>query len=812
MSVKFLLIGDRHNSEHIPSSRKDDFLNTCSLKDEEIIKIAKENNVAAILQPGDFWTDADHKLKNEFIADVATKWNNIFNEEGKRIPLIGIVGNHDLIGENLLSFSNSTSGLLDSLNIFRIVSKNKPFIIKDGNNEIVITGTNYHKGMDKPEFINDYIIDEKQGDVHIHIVHGMLTPKDMGKLIRHTKIDNIISTKADVTFCGHDHIGFGILEYDNKLFINPGAVVRLTNDLKEVKREVGVVLLTINDDKTITTEFINLNSALPGEEVLDRSITELKKENSKYIEILKEQVESMGLDKGLEMSDIIDNICDEDKIENIIKTQIKADVESKNISKKARPVAPKDTNIVKLELINFQSHENSVFEFSDNFNVLVGESRQGKSSALRAIRWVLENKPSGKSFVRIGATDCSVSITLKNGTIIERFIKGKDNGYKIYLPDGTVEEGNTKMVSRVQEVCGFNYLDVDKSTSIPLNFLRQGDSWYLIGDGYSATDRARILGSMKDTTAADLVIQDYEKQNKEITTSIKSINVDLANSKLELEEIKKEIEIKEKIKEVVEKFILIEKINQYLELCNDLKEKTNILNEINDKLDLTLLNSYMLNIDKKIEVLNNVNRHINTIHQETNNVEIQNKIINSLSDMKEQTELFEKLRDKIKDFEKCISLMSIIEKESKNVIVQDNIISRISNIDDKKSEKLKEKINNYEMIYNHLLSIHKNTKTIIAANKYIAACSKIDGHEKIEKSILENIEKIKKIKEYNDLYVKNKNQSIENNKKVQIANDEYDKRVQEHVDILVKYGICPTCYAEINREQAEEISNKIKGE
>ena len=182
--LKFLLIGDRHNSENTPSSRIDDFALTCEQKDIEIMHIAKSHNVNAILHPGDFFTDSDKKLGNEFMGKIVNRWRSC------GIPLIGIAGNHDLIGNNIDSRPSTTAGLLDSIlgsiNLFRIIKNDEAISFTDGNITVDITGTNFHKGMDRPENINDYVVANKTADYHIHIVHGMLTSKSYGKLFRHT--------------------------------------------------------------------------------------------------------------------------------------------------------------------------------------------------------------------------------------------------------------------------------------------------------------------------------------------------------------------------------------------------------------------------------------------------------------------------------------------------------------------------------------------------------------------------------------------------------------------------------------------------
>jgi exonuclease SbcC len=47
---------------------------------------------------------------------------------------------------------------------------------------------------------------------------------------------------------------------------------------------------------------------------------------------------------------------------------------------------------------NFQSHKNSNLEFVPGVNVIVGLSSSGKSAILRALRWLIWNRPLGNEF------------------------------------------------------------------------------------------------------------------------------------------------------------------------------------------------------------------------------------------------------------------------------------------------------------------------------------------------------------------------------------------------------------------------------
>lgn len=57
--------------------------------------------------------------------------------------------------------------------------------------------------------------------------------------------------------------------------------------------------------------------------------------------------------------------------------------------------------VEKLTIKNFQSHERSVLNFHPGVNVIVGPSDSGKSAILRALHWLIYNRPSGEAFRRI---------------------------------------------------------------------------------------------------------------------------------------------------------------------------------------------------------------------------------------------------------------------------------------------------------------------------------------------------------------------------------------------------------------------------
>jgi len=89
--------------------------------------------------------------------------------------------------------------------------------------------------------------------------------------------------------------------------------------------------------------------------------------------------------------------------------------------------------IVSIRIQNFQSHKRANLILVEGVNVITGQSDCGKSAIVRAIRWVMENKPLGDSYMSTFAKGdtTEVTITFSDGTIVKRRKNKKDNQYII---------------------------------------------------------------------------------------------------------------------------------------------------------------------------------------------------------------------------------------------------------------------------------------------------------------------------------------------------------------------------------------------
>lgn len=86
--------------------------------------------------------------------------------------------------------------------------------------------------------------------------------------------------------------------------------------------------------------------------------------------------------------------------------------------------------LTRLKIENFQKHVTFQIKFDPNVTAIVGDSDTGKSALLRAIRWLVLNRPSGDGFIREGEKECSVKVKV-DGEVVERRKDGRENTYRL---------------------------------------------------------------------------------------------------------------------------------------------------------------------------------------------------------------------------------------------------------------------------------------------------------------------------------------------------------------------------------------------
>lgn len=327
--IKFIIAGDLHWRGSNPRARRDDYMEALSTKLTEIFNLA-HRYYAPVIIPGDIFDSPTTAWR--IVGLLIAKLKSC------PTPILTIPGNHDIFGSNPDSAARTPYGLLELIGAIRDVS-NEPFAWKSplGNDSWArVTGYGYRASTDTAEGrwqfnapeLEEYAENPQPGYVptaRIHLVHSNLMINPPVHDMRHTLVGEV-KTNANVVISGHYHPGLGSGEVmyrrkDGVLFVNPGALARTAASASDLSRQVGVVMLIVRRDGHCDAEWIPLESAKPGEEVLSREHLDAAEEREERLQDFLELLAEEGQARFLEMSEIIEDIAERDKLPGGIKDE-----------------------------------------------------------------------------------------------------------------------------------------------------------------------------------------------------------------------------------------------------------------------------------------------------------------------------------------------------------------------------------------------------------------------------------------------------------------------------------------------------------
>lgn len=231
--------------------------------------------------------------------------------------------------------------------------------------------------------------------------------------------------------------------------------------------------------------------------------------------------------------------------------------------------------IKSVKIKNFQSHRKTFLEFDKGVNVIVGATDSGKSAIIRALRWLVWNRPTGDAFCSTWGGNTHVSVETETHSIARN--KGKENNY-VFKKAGEEEVIELKAFgtgtpTEVQEILNIN----------EINLQQQLDKPFLLSDS-----PGQVAGFFNKIAGIDLIdssIKSIQKEIRATTQTISSLKEILVN---EIEELKKydniatietEIERLEKLKR--KETGLVRRGKELFALVYNLKEIDGEIAEIN---------------------------------------------------------------------------------------------------------------------------------------------------------------------------------------------------------------------------------------
>lgn len=326
-----------------------------------------------------------------------------------------------------------------------------------------------------------------------------------------------------------------------------------------------------------------------------------------------------------------------------------------------------------LSLTNFRSWKEGQVEFHPGVSIITGENDSGKTNLLRAINWVVNNRPTGEELKSNwgGNTDVQLDIVNK---IVGRHRTDKDNLYTLTHADGKKDEFRafgTKVPEIIQQHLNFS----------PVNINFQMDGPFLLGK--SPADVARYYNDAVNLDIIDRTISNIASTLRE-----------------EKGRFKIQIEQQEKLTEQLKEFDWLD--NAESELIRLEKMQALIIRKENEFSELSTMIQNLKSMDEEIEKIQEVTQH-------------ENKVLELL---KKADKIFV-LQTEKRELERFVSILKSLdeqEKEFQAVIKFEKQVDSLLELD----KQIEAKTSQYNELFELMTSLVSLDKEIDLITKELA--------------------------------------------------------------------------------------------
>ena len=260
--------------------------------------------------------------------------------------------------------------------------------------------------------------------------------------------------------------------------------------------------------------------------------------------------------------------------------------------------------LLKIQLQNFQCHDNLTLNFNENLNVIYGDSGAGKSAIYKAIEFLLNcSDVSEDAYRQEGSKQTSVKGWFDSGFQVERIRSNSINRYilsKEGCEDKVFDTFGRETPEEIQKVFQIEPIEIEKE-KLHLNFANQDQLNFILDSYFSDTFKAKLFNKLTGNELLDVLFKDCNSDGLRIGREIKTLEStleqqenDLVESTFKYKELKKKCTfVKEKfeaLQEDVEIYenlkLLSEKLIQNSDKTNEIKEQLKLIKTISsDKIE-----------------------------------------------------------------------------------------------------------------------------------------------------------------------------------------------------------------------------------
>ena len=178
--------------------------------------------------------------------------------------------------------------------------------------------------------------------------------------------------------------------------------------------------------------------------------------------------------------------------------------------------------IASIRLINWEGHRNSYIVFSEKTNGIIGSSDCGKSSIMKAMSWVLTNRPLGDSFRSTWGGDTIIEVVTTDGHTVRRV--QTNNANKYFVDNLELKAFGTNVPDEVIQCLNMS----------DLNIAKQFSSFCLLSE--TAGEVSRKLNKAANLDKIDHCLSSVASEIKETKQRLKATEVQVGELYTKLQE------------------------------------------------------------------------------------------------------------------------------------------------------------------------------------------------------------------------------------------------------------------------------------
>jgi exonuclease SbcC len=477
--------------------------------------------------------------------------------------------------------------------------------------------------------------------------------------------------------------------------------------------------------------------------------------------------------------------------------------------------------IRKITIENFQSHALTEIEPAPGLTVLVGESDQGKSAVIRALRWLFLNQPRGAGFVRAGENSCRVAIEYDDGAQVSRVRTSDDNVYVVSLPGQEPEMFRGFGIdtpAEVKETTGVSEIDVSGESIVP-NIAGQLEAPFLLGA--SGPMRAALIGMMARADVFDEALkaaladvsrirrekQENDERIAELEEEISRFN-DLPVLERAVEEasgLLSEVESDSRRKEF---------LKQAIEELNSLKyeiqniEKIIAATKIIDATEI-LFDSLKVDLDRN-SLLRTLSRHKLETSQALQEA---TSLLEATSGIGEAGALLETSAQEANKLSKLINTANAVKETAKIIAGAETVINATEEIG-QAAELLLDLVMSKEQrkILVNLSAAMKNAQAELRnAEAMIEVCRGIPESVALLEECIGAFSKAITLKPFINQVANLKNEAQAQGQTAERARTALEKAAEEMKELMISLGQCPVCFNPLDKEAVEHAVENLVG-